>query len=146
MAGVERLTGSPNIREHYTASASPTFVIGDLVQLNANGLLAIAGATSILGIAKTTDPSSTTEPVLVDVIYPDNSRFSMTYKAAGTAATLNGEGASIDFSTGAIIIDESTGTLDVVIQELDSRDPTNTTSGRLIVTFKPAALQSVTGF
>lgn len=145
MAGIERLTGSPNIGAYYKTSAGAAFVIGDLVRLDAAGTLIIAATTSILGIVKSADPLNVTTAVLVDVIRPDNSEFSVAFRSTGGTPTLalNGEHAQLTFSTGALEAAE-TGTGDVVIQRLDSRD-TPATSSRLIVCFMPAALQSVTG-
>ncbi len=145
MAGVERLTGSPNIREYTCTSATASFALNDLVKLDSSGTLVIATTGNILGIAKTKDPASLTTKVLVDVIYPDNSRFALRYKAAETAVSLGGEAATLTFTTTAITADDG-GTTDVVIQEVDTREAVGTSGGLLIVTFKPAVLQAVTGF
>ncbi len=145
MAGVERLTGSPNVKEYYKTSAGAAFVIGDLVKCDSAGTLVIASTGAILGIVKSADPLNVTTAVLVDVIRPDNSEFSVAFRSAGGTPTLalNEQHGILTFTTNALSVDE-TGTGDVVIQGLDPRD-TPATSSRLIVSFMHAALQSTTG-
>ena len=145
MAGVKRISGSPNIRGDYTmASATPSVAQGDLVKLDGSGLVVIATAASILGIMRSADPSSTSTKVLIDVIVPDHSEFVIKYKASATAAALKTDYAGLTFTTTAITVDD-TASGDVVIQDLDPRDAVGTSGGRLICRFIPSALQSVTG-
>jgi hypothetical protein len=144
MAGIKRISGSPNIQEFTMASATPAVVQGDLVKIDGNGLVALASTGVIGGIMKSKDPSSTTTKVLVDVILTDNSEFVIPYKASTTAQTIVGDYAAITFTSNTLSVDDSSDG-DVIIQRLDPRDAVGTTSGRVIVRFKPASLQFQAG-
>ena len=67
-SSVRRVTGNPEIRYYTCASATPAFAKGDLVKTDSSGLLVIATAGSILGIAMKNAPASTTTPVPVDIL------------------------------------------------------------------------------
>jgi hypothetical protein len=140
MAGVTRLTGTPNVREYTMQSASPAVAVGDLVKLN-EGTLVIANAGYILGIMLDKDPSSTTTKVKVDTIVADDSTFGIKCGST-TAADSVGEEFAITFTTTALTAAEGSG--DLILTDNDGRDAVGTSGGRLIVRFKPGSLQAHT--
>ena len=139
MAGpVRRVTGNPNHREFTMYSATPSVAPGDLVKVDANGLLVIASDGSVLGIMKSKDPSSTTTKVLVDVIIADDSLFSICCNTTPTVA-MTADAAVITFTTTALYATAGTGEL--IVQGIDPQSPAALGS-RMLVRFLPAELQS----
>ena len=123
-----------------TESAGESYKKGDLIHLDSDGLVEIATAGNIDGIAKA-DASGTantlTEIELIDL----NQLYTCAYKASATAQTLVGALADFVFTAGAHTLDDSGATTDVFVVALDPRDTLGTSGGRLIFRFLPALVK-----
>lgn len=135
--GVQRITGNPNIRKYLCASATPAFVAGDLVTINASGLLVIATAGDILGIAKANHPASTSVYVPVDIIDPVSDF--LVHAAGATATTDVGDILDILPTTTAVTT-TADSVHDVCVNALWPGDAVGTSGGRYIVKFSPGSI------
>lgn len=137
--GVYRISGPPNIHNYTSAAAANAFYAGDLVGLT-SGVLVIGAAANVLGIALKTCTGTATDIIPVDVIAPDDSDFIMKYVTT-TAVTLKGNGHNVTFTAGAQVVNATDDANNVVsVIDLDARDATGTSGGRLIVHFPASAI------
>lgn len=127
--------------EHAT---SGSFVKGDPVDLAGGKVAYITADSKIFGIALA--DYSGTEDTLVPVerIFPDVD-YVMVCDTT-TAVAYVGEDYGLNIAAGATTVNVGeTSTVSVVVQGLDPRDAVGTDGGRLIVRFKPAVIQGLTG-
>ena len=122
-----------------------TIVRGDLVYLNGASYATICGSDPALiyGVAAETAPHETADgvyKVAVWRIHP-GVRFSATCSTT-TAVTQQGVQYGVVTTSGATTVDITDTTNDrVLVEQLDPRDVTGTSGGRLIVTFLTTYIQ-----
>ena len=136
MASVELVVpgGTPQVFNFPEDATSGSFSAGDLVKVHTNGKVRIATAGAITGIALKgySGTADTATPVML--IDPD-AIYSARYKASATAQTLVGDILDFTFTVGAHTLDEGSATTDVYCVDLDPRDATGTSGGRLLFRF-----------
>jgi hypothetical protein len=136
MASVTMYSGNtPHVVRGYEA-ASQSFKAGDLVYFNSDGLVAIATAGEIDGIAREDASGTTSAEVAVELI-DLNAVYSCAYKSSATAQTLAGALADFVFTAGAHTLDDNGASTDAYVLGLDDRDTVGATGGRLLFRFKP---------
>ena len=134
MGSVEYYSGPRCAPIRAVEGSSQTYDAGDLVDVGTDGLVVIATAGHIMGIA-TKDATGTTsavaeyEPIGYDTIY------SAKYKASATALSLVGDCLDFTFTVGAHTLNETSADTDVYCVALDPRDAVTTSGGRLLVKF-----------
>jgi len=129
MASVELFRGNPgpviNIVEVGAANA---FYCGDIVKTDGSGLVLIADADNLFGIARTTAAGSSAT-AQVELFNPC-SVYKVYYKASAITAALVGDTIDMtDFTPGAQLWDETGATTDAVVVELI--DPVDTVGGAI---------------
>jgi hypothetical protein len=129
--------GGPVIIKEYTNDTGTTYAAGELVKLS-SGLVTIASAGAIWGVALKTAVASATTPV--QLIFPGQ-LWEIAYSTT-TAATLVGTGHEITFTTTAQVVNSTTTNPDVMIVEVSPKDAVGTSGGRLIVNFVHSACQT----
>jgi hypothetical protein len=129
--------GGPVITKEYTNDSGTTYLAGELVKLS-SGVLTIASAGAIWGVAEKTAVASATIPV--HLIFPGQ-LWEVAYSTT-TAATLVGTGHEITFTTTGQCVNSTTSNPDVMIVEVSSKDAVGTSGGRIIVNFVHSACQT----
>ena len=130
---VERITGDPVVVRGYEAAAQSAVKKGDLVQFNADGLVAIAATDVIDGIARGNLTGTTSAPCEVELIDPG--ALYVGYYSTTTVQTIVGNIADFtDVTAGAMKLTTG-GTTDAYIVALDPRDAVGKDGGRVIFRF-----------
>jgi hypothetical protein len=129
---VTRITGDPVVVKG-TEVASSAWKKGDLVQFDANGLVAIAASDVIDGIARG-DASGVTGAVC-EVELIDPGAVYVGYYSTTTVQTIVGNIADFDDVTAGAMKLTTGGTTDAVIVGLDPRDAVGTSGGRVFFRF-----------
>lgn len=137
--GVQRIAGKPHIRKYLADDATADFVSGDLVKLDSSGLLTIATAQYVLGIAMEDHPGTATDYVKVDIIMPGDEF--LIHSSTTTATTDVGDVLDVDPTTTAVTT-TSTSHDTLTVLGLYPGDATGTSGGRFVVSFNPECLQS----
>ncbi|MFA5379524.1 MAG: hypothetical protein WC455_27450 [Dehalococcoidia bacterium] len=140
MASVTRYSpGYPVVITGYEA-ASQSFKEGDLVHINSDGLIEIATAGNIDGIARQDASGTTSAAIPIELIELD-AIYSAHYKASATAQTLCGILMDFVFTVGAHTLDDDGASTDAVSLQLDPRDALGTSGGRILFRFLPALVK-----
>jgi hypothetical protein len=139
---VRRFKGNPNIHYYLCASASPAFKKGDLVQYNSSGVLAIAAAGLITGIAMRDAPSDVTTYVPVDVLTTNDECVVKSHVT--TADTYIGDIFDMDCTTTAPVT-TTDSSHDVEVVGIWRGEAIGTSGGHFIVHFTDSSLTAHTG-